>query len=145
VVSFLTGLRDISAAQNLQPGCVAHQWLPGALFLGVKLQVHEAVHPPATSAEVNNEWHCTSLCAFMLYTILLLLLHSLYFTLLYFCVLPLHFISERSHTLTSSSFHILSSYYYRCMVLEDVLHIPVEEPRDLGEFHCSSHNRPQPL
>lgn len=94
------------------------QWLPGTLFLAVKPQAHEAVHPLATRAEVNNECHCTSLGAFVLCTILLLLLHSLY--LIYFCVFPLHLLSERSHTLTSSSFHILSSCYYRYVVLKDV-------------------------
>jgi hypothetical protein len=34
--------------------------VPGALSLGVKRPGHEADHPPASSAEVNNAWSYTS-------------------------------------------------------------------------------------
>jgi hypothetical protein len=36
------------------------QWVPGALALGVKRPGNEADHSPPSSAEVKNEWSCTS-------------------------------------------------------------------------------------
>jgi hypothetical protein len=78
-----------SSSPKSSAGYVAHppvQWLPGTLFLGIKLQAHEAVHSPATSAEVNSEWHCTSMPSCCVQRCLLL--HLLYFTLLYCCVFP---------------------------------------------------------
>jgi hypothetical protein len=36
------------------------QWVPGALFLGVKRPVREADHSPPPSAEVKNAWSYTS-------------------------------------------------------------------------------------
>jgi hypothetical protein len=36
------------------------QWVPGALFLGVKRPGREAAYSPSSSAEVNNAWRCTS-------------------------------------------------------------------------------------
>jgi hypothetical protein len=36
------------------------QWVPGALYLGVKRPVREADHSPLSSAEVKNAWRYTS-------------------------------------------------------------------------------------
>jgi hypothetical protein len=36
------------------------QWIPGALYLGVKLPGREADHSPPSSAEVKNAWSYTS-------------------------------------------------------------------------------------
>jgi hypothetical protein len=36
------------------------QWVPGALFLGVKWPGREADHSPPSSAEVKNAWSHTS-------------------------------------------------------------------------------------
>jgi hypothetical protein len=36
------------------------QWVPGALYLGVKRPGREADHPPLSSAEVMNAWRYTS-------------------------------------------------------------------------------------
>jgi len=36
------------------------QWVPGALSLGVKRPAREADHSPPSSAEIKNEWNCTS-------------------------------------------------------------------------------------
>jgi hypothetical protein len=37
------------------------QWVPGVLSLGVKRPWREADHSPTSSAEVKNEWSCTSI------------------------------------------------------------------------------------
>jgi hypothetical protein len=36
------------------------QWVPGALFLGVKRPGREADHSPPCNSEVKNAWSCTS-------------------------------------------------------------------------------------
>jgi hypothetical protein len=37
------------------------QWVPGALFLGIKRQGREADHSPPSSAEVKNPWSYASI------------------------------------------------------------------------------------
>jgi hypothetical protein len=59
------------------------QWVPGALSLGVKRPGHEADHSPPSSAEVKDEWSCTStlLYVFMAWC---LIKHRDNFTLIFF-------------------------------------------------------------
>jgi hypothetical protein len=45
------------ALESTQPPI---QWVPGALFLGVKRPRYEADHSPPSSAEVKNAWSYTS-------------------------------------------------------------------------------------
>jgi hypothetical protein len=44
----------------LGPTHLPIQWVPEALFLGVKRPGHEADNPPPSSAEVKNAWRYTS-------------------------------------------------------------------------------------
>jgi hypothetical protein len=44
----------------LGPSLPPIQWVPGAVYLGVKRSGCEADHSPQSSAEVKNEWNYTS-------------------------------------------------------------------------------------
>jgi hypothetical protein len=63
-VSILAGARDFSHLKNIQAGSGAYmpcvQGVLAALFAGVEWPGHEADHLPQSSAEVKNEWSCTS-------------------------------------------------------------------------------------
>lgn len=52
------GARDfsLSIASRLALGSIqTHiQWVPGALFMGIKQQEHEAAHSPLSSADIKN-------------------------------------------------------------------------------------------
>jgi hypothetical protein len=47
------------------------QWVPGALFLGIKWWGHEADHSPPCSAEVKNAWSYTSTPPIQLHGVML--------------------------------------------------------------------------
>jgi hypothetical protein len=57
---------SISSSPALGPNQPPIQWLPEALFLGVKWQEHEADHSPPTSAEVKKTWILTSIPPYVL-------------------------------------------------------------------------------
>jgi hypothetical protein len=52
--------RQGAARPPLGPTQPPIQWVPGALFTGVKRPVREADYSPPSSAEVKNAWHCNS-------------------------------------------------------------------------------------
>jgi hypothetical protein len=47
------------------------QWIPGALFAGIKRPVREADHSPPTSAEVEKAWVYTSTPPILLHGVVL--------------------------------------------------------------------------
>jgi hypothetical protein len=49
-------LFDIMSRTALGPTQPPIQWVPGALFLGLKSSRREADHSPPSSAEVKNAW-----------------------------------------------------------------------------------------
>jgi len=51
----------------LEPTQPFVQWVRAVLSPGVKQVGHEADHPPSSSAEVKNEWSCTSTIFVRLY------------------------------------------------------------------------------
>jgi len=54
---FLLNMTLYSAFRRI---LVRFQWVPGALFLGVKRPGREVDHSPPSSAEVKNAWNYTS-------------------------------------------------------------------------------------
>jgi len=66
----LTGARDYSLLQNLQTGSASSQppsqWVPGSMR-GQRRPGREVKHSPPSSAQVKNEWSCTSVLAIRLY------------------------------------------------------------------------------
>jgi hypothetical protein len=60
---FETGARDFFFLQNAQTASEAHPASNGyrSSFLGVKRPAREVDHWPPSSAEVKNEWSCTSI------------------------------------------------------------------------------------
>jgi hypothetical protein len=63
--SIPSGARDFSLSYHVRsalgPTQPPIQWIPGALFLGVKWLGHEADHSPLSSAKVTKEWSYTSI------------------------------------------------------------------------------------
>jgi len=51
----------------LEPTQPSAQWVLAVLSPGVKQVGREADHPPSSSAEVKNEWSCTSTILVCLY------------------------------------------------------------------------------